>query len=271
MIGNYKEFLNKYKPNENEYIKNNMLYCKNCNDEKIVVVNENEFYVCSSCSCTSKEYELQEEQRKKEQRFRYIESLKMDSLLYDNLKNLKFKDIDTKRPESFLQALKLATEFCKNYKTNIQNGVGLYLYGDTGLGKTMLAACIANFCLNRLMPTLFTSLYEIKRTLLSIINGYSKLDQDAYIEKLSNIDLLIIDDIGTELKSKNNDFINDIVFQILDKRVKSAKSTIFTSNYGLNELVNKGLEKKNAERILELCKKNFVQLLGTSYRLNFTK
>lgn len=269
MNGNYKEFLKNYIPKENEYIQNNMLYCKKCNDEKIVIVNENEYYLCSSCSCSSKEYERREDQRKKEQRFRYIESLKIDSLLYDNLKNLTFKDIDLKRPESFRLAVSLAVDFCKDYKTNIQNGIGLYLYGDTGLGKTMLVACIANFCLSRLIPTLFTSLYEIKRTLLSIINGYSKLDQDAYIEKMSNIDLLILDDIGTELKSKNNDFTNDIIFQILDKRVKNCKSTIFTSNYGLKELVNKGLEKKNAERILELCKKNFVQLFGTSYRLNF--
>ena len=271
MIGDLKEFLSTYKPKEDEFIKGDMLYCKNCHDEKILIVNKNEFILCSSCTCKSKEYERQEELKRKQKRLQYIESLKNDSLLYKKMRDLSFKDVDRNRPESFLEALNLCVKFCDEYETNLQNGNGLYLYGSTGLGKTMLTACVANNFLNNLVPTLFTSFFEITRTLKAIWDGYEKLSENSYIEKLSNIELLILDDIGTELKSKNNDFFNELVFQILDKRVKDNKSTIFTSNYGLKELVEKGLTQKNAERILELCKKNFIKLSGKSYRLNFIK
>lgn len=271
MKENLIEYLKKYKPQDNEIVKDNMIYCKNCGDQKLYVVSPNEFYVCRTCLCKERENEEIEKQKNREKLLNYYKTLKEESLLYENLKTLKFSDIDKNREESFLKAYNLCEEFCLKSKEKIKNGDGIYLYGDTGLGKTMLTACIANYCLREFIPTLFTSFFDIVNVILAIINNKIDENKEQYINKISNIPLLIIDDFGTELKTKNNDFLNEIVFQVLDKRVKNRKSTIFSSNFGLKELVQKGLTKKNAERILELCKKNFVKIAGQSYRLNFIK
>jgi len=266
MQENLKEYLKTYKLRENEVLKNGMVFCKTCGEKKLFIYDKI-IHHCV-CTCEQKAYEEQENQKEREKRLRYLQSLKNDSLLYEKYENFDFNQFDLERPESIVKAFNYCKEYCEKITENIKKGLGIYLYGEsTGTGKTILTVCIANYALEHYIPTLFTSMHEILRTLKSAYDKQSNINEDAYIEKLSNIDLLILDDFGSELKIKNNDFFNDIVFQILDKRVKNGKATIFTSNLGLNELISKGLTRRNAERILEICLNNFYKLIGKSYRL----
>ena len=271
MKGNLQEYLKTYKPRENETIKNGMLYCTLCNDKKIYVHTNKEFYHCT-CKCQQERYKQQEEQKQQEKQMRYLQTLKNDSLLYNKYKEFDFEKFDLDRPENIVNAFKFCKEYCEQIAENVIKGTSIYLYGENnGTGKTRLSVCIANYALNKYIPTLFTSMYEILRTIKAIYDKQNNLNEDAYIQKISNIDLLVLDDFGAELKNKNNDFFNEIVFQILDKRLKNNKATIFTSNYGLKELIAKGFTRRNAERILEMCLNNFIKLTGSSYRLKLLK
>ena len=178
MKGNLKEYLKTYQLKENETIKNGMLYCSLCGGKKIYLHKKNEFYHCI-CTCQNNAYLQQEEQIRKEKRFRFIQNLKNDSLLYKKYENLNFEKLDYDRPESITKAFNYCKEYCENLHTNIAEGKGLYLYGeDTGTGKTIASVCIANYALEHLVPTLFTSFFEIMKTIKAIYDKQSKLSED---------------------------------------------------------------------------------------------
>ena len=75
------------------------------------------------------------------------------------------------------------------------------------------------------------------------------------INKIANVDFLFIDDLGTEKVTKDGEdtWLQDKIFEVINKRYNNMKPTIFTSNYSLQELVqDRGLLDKTVDRILEM-------------------
>ena len=83
------------------------------------------------------------------------------------------------------------------------------------------------------------------------------------------MDLLIIDDIGTEIVIKNGEktWIQDKIYDVINARYINQKPTIFSSNESLVDLVEKcGLMKKTVDRIAAMSTAK-IELRGSSYRL----
>jgi DNA replication protein DnaC len=64
----------------------------------------------------------------------------------------------------------------------------------------------------------------------------NKKNKRQIIQKLIDIDLLIIDDMGKEVVSN---WVKQIVFQVINGRYVNQKPTIYTMNEGANELIEK--------------------------------
>ena len=78
---------------------------------------------------------------------------------------------------------------------------------------------------------------------------------------------MFIDDFGTELVTKNNQdlWLQEKVFEVVNKRYNNNKPIIFTSNYSLRQLIEeRGIADKTIDRINEMC--TILKLNGDSYR-----
>ena len=141
---------------------------------------------------------------------------------------------------------KLVEDFLWNYKKWKSKGYGLYIHSKTkGSGKTFLASCLCNELMELYgIKTRFVSATQ----LLEISQSGDKNSYDEYkrepIKLLCNCELLVIDDIGQ--KKTGYDWMNEVLFRIVDERMTRGLVTIFTSNLEVDELV---LDDRIIERI----------------------
>ncbi|NLW15910.1 MAG: ATP-binding protein [Erysipelothrix sp.] len=149
--------------------------------------------------------------------------------LNDSLKKADFKDIhitntDTK---SYLLAFKEAISFSKD------EALGLYIYGDLGVGKSYLAACITNKFAKEGKSVAFVSPSD----LLSHLKGnFGSFTTDTSLERLKHVHVLVIDDIGAEpISAWGRD---EVLLPLLNARLENFRKTIFTSNYTPEMLEN---------------------------------
>ena len=89
---------------------------------------------------------------------------------------------------------------------------------------------------------------------------------------MATIEFLFIDDFGTEKVTKGNEdiWLQEKVFEVINRRYINNKPIIFTSNYSLQELIrDRGVADKTVDRIMEMCE--VIRLNGQSYRLTEMK
>ena len=121
---------------------------------------------------------------------------------------------------------------CKRYAQEFSENSGNLLFiGNTGLGKTFLGACIA--C--AVAEKGFCVAYE------SASNLFAKLEKNrfnpdeesqAQVQKLAQCDLLIIDDLGTELPGS---FVTAALYSLINDRLLAQKSMVISTNLNIDE------------------------------------
>ena len=125
---------------------------------------------------------------------------------------------------------------------------------------------MANAIMQKCRPVVFTNFFKI----LLAIRGKSGKGEEAFLEQLSKVDFLFIDDLGTErylTKDGTESWVQEYLFNILNDRVVERKPTIFTSNYGLTTLVReKGLQPRIGERIYKLTGQFSIEIDAPNYR-----
>lgn len=128
--------------------------------------------------------------------------------------------------ENILETLSICEGFVMNFdKDNDEN---ILFYGDTGLGKSFMSNCVAK----ELLDKGYIVIYQTAFKMFEIIEDYKFKNADDHISKdnyenLFDCDLLIIDDLGTEL---TNSFTNSELFNILNTRLLAGKKTIISTN-----------------------------------------
>lgn len=103
----------------------------------------------------------------------------------------------------------------------------LVLFGNYGVGKTHLAAAIANYALKRQMQVLFTIVPDLLDHLRSTFGPSSEVQYDDRFELIRTVPLLILDDLGTE---NTTPWAREKLFQIMNYRYNDALPTVITSN-----------------------------------------
>ena len=136
----------------------------------------------------------------------------------DNIKNIK----------------KICEKFINNFDNPDEKN--LLFTGNTGLGKTFLSNCIAYEMLKQGK----TVLYQTSPVMLDTIIDYRFGKPNAnnmILDNLLNVDLLIIDDLGTETinNMKFTELFNIINTRILNQNHKITK-TIISTNLSLNNI-----------------------------------
>lgn len=142
--------------------------------------------------------------------------------------------IDPKTGRSSLEAIQTALKVCHNFTDTFSAEFhNILLYGDTGVGKTFLSHCIAK----ELIDTSYSVIYFTAAQLFDLFaqNKFGRREeQNPDIQgHIYDCDLLIIDDLGTELP---NSFTVSQLFTCLNERILRQKSTIISTNLALDDI-----------------------------------
>lgn len=134
--------------------------------------------------------------------------------------------------------IKLIKDICFNFIKNFEKSEekNLLFTGNTGLGKSFLSSCIAN----ELIKQRKTVLYQTAPVMLDTIIDYrfGKSNNSNILDSILNVDLLIIDDLGTECVNnmKFTELFNIINTRLLNQ--KNITKTIISTNLSLQNLYN---------------------------------
>lgn len=124
-----------------------------------------------------------------------------------------------------------AQNFVDKFSTEHAN---LLLFGNVGSGKTFISNCITKEILDAGHSVLYFTSYQLfdliaKRT----FNKNQNEDYDFSLDDILDCDLLVIDDLGTEM---TNSFTASQLFLILNERLQRKKSVIISTNLSLKQL-----------------------------------
>lgn len=250
------------KPAE-EYIKDEDIYCKNCHTRRTCLGFRNK--VRCICQCQAEALKAEQEAEKRKAKLQRIERLRSASLLGERYKNATFANTEVYNSE-YEKIFNRCKKYTEVADAVLERGIGIYLYGDSGTGKSHLTACMANKLLDNYYSVLYTNFSEISKTIRGTFDKKGETEQD-FLEKLATIDFLFIDDFGTEMVTRNDQdlWLQEKVFDVINKRYNNNRPIIFTSNYSLAELMkDRGVAGKTVDRITEVCE--VMRLKGKSYR-----
>ncbi len=156
----------------------------------------------------------------------------------DKIKLVYNSSKDNNTPQVLSQYIKLIKDICFKFINNFENPEekNLLFTGNTGLGKTFISSCIAN----ELIKKNKTVLYQTAPVMLDTIIDYrfGKNTNSNILENILNVDLLIIDDLGTECVNnmKFTELFNIINTRLLNQ--KNITKTIISTNLSLQNLYN---------------------------------
>lgn len=129
--------------------------------------------------------------------------------------------------ENMAAVLDTCREFAAYFGSQTQN---LLLCGGTGLGKTFLSSCIAGELSKRGVSVVYD-------TAVNIFSAFEKEkftrdpeqgeEASAQIDRFFRCDLLILDDLGTELQSP---FINTALYTLVNTRLMRGKKMVINTN-----------------------------------------
>ena len=150
--------------------------------------------------------------------------------------------------------LKMALRYVSEFSIHAEN---LYLYGPSGTGKTFLASCIARELLNEGNLVL----YRTSAQLIDDIKDIKFRDNKELENLVMNCELLIIDDLGTEMVS---DLAKTEIFNLINIRLLHKKKMIISSNLKLENIRDKYSERLSSRIIGDFI---FVPFFGEDLRL----
>lgn len=223
--------------------------CEKCGDpiQKDIVILNVLRRVPIVCSCRKKELEKKAiEDENKEKQIRLNRIFK-NSLMDEKFKQCTFEnwnhDIGSEK------IFNICSKYASNFTKAKEDNLGLMLYGEPGNGKTHAVSCIANYLMLRGIPTICVSINKMLERIKETYSSYGKEGEETVLKSLSNADLLIIDDLGTEQK---NEWSAAKIYNIMDSRYRNGLPTIITTNINLKDLENM-YQKRAYDRLMEMC------------------
>ena len=136
----------------------------------------------------------------------------------------------------------------------------LYIYGNTGVGKTFLTHCIAKEMLDRSYSSLYFSARDFFDLLADATFGRDGRNS-THSQMILDCDFLTIDDLGTEVTTS---FAASQLFHVLNERIAKNRSTIISTNMTPEEF-SAAYTQRIYSRLLSHYK--FIKLVGTDIRI----
>lgn len=189
----------------------------------------------------------------------YEQSGIQDLLKQNNFTLLSYEYYTGEALALFQNAVKTCRSFIKNFNSDYHN---LFFYGTVGTGKSFLSCCVAKELMDQGYSVIYfgaTGLFDLLSDAAFHTQNRDER-QNAYAD-LYQCDLLIIDDLGTEL---TNQFTSSQLFSLLNERHLGKKSTLVSTNFTLAQL-----RDRYSDRIFSRITSNYevCRLAGEDIRM----
>jgi DNA replication protein DnaC len=231
---------------EGDFVGEDNLYCcGKCKTRKQTIVTlfgETRVVPCI-CECRAAEIKAEEEARKQREFFERVMRLKKVGFPEKAMQEWTFANDDGSNPK-LTNAMK---NFVEHFNTFRKEGKGLLLFGNVGTGKTFLAACVANELISKGIPCLVTNFARISNEVQGMFEG-----KQQYYDNLNSFPLLVIDDLSAERKTE---YMQEIVFNVIDARYRANLPLIVTTNLTREELMHPAsiTHQRIFSRLFEMC------------------
>lgn len=230
--------------------KQGLLICGKCNTtrEREIIIKGRPIVQEIDCECrylsrleesraNDKVYQMQIKQS--------IERIKKEGLGGKKYESYRFANDDGQN-----EALtKVSRAYVEQWERVQKENLGLLFHGDIGTGKTFYAVAIASELAEQNIPVLVTTIAELIAEMQAV--QFDKFEHRRVLDKIKNVSLLVLDDIGTESSSE---YRLEQAYKIIDTRYRSGKPLIVTTNTSLEQLQSEGRAelKRLYDRIIEM-------------------
>lgn len=234
------------KAEQGDYIGDDgLLYCGKCHTKKQTRVNilgVEKTPMCL-CKCAAEKREREEEERRRLEFEKKVKENRRTGFPESAMQDWTFANDDGANEKIST----VARNYVENFSKMREDGKGLLLFGDVGTGKTYAAACIANALIDKGYPVLMTNFARIANTVQGLFEG-----KQEYYDSFNRLPLLILDDLSAERKTE---YMQEIVFNVIDSRYRAGLPLIVTTNLTSDELKNPAdvTNKRTYSRLLEMC------------------
>lgn len=161
----------------------------------------------------------------------YEQSNIQELLKTENFDTLSLSYYEGEDLARFQGAVNACRNFIQTFGADYRN---LFFYGTVGTGKSFLSSCVARDLIERGHLVIYFSAAGLFDHLSQITFDHkSKEELYSFYGDIYNCDLVIIDDLGTEL---TNAFVSSQLFSLLNERHLRKKSTLISTNLSLEEL-----------------------------------
>ena len=179
---------------------------------------------------------------------------------------------------SLISAYEKCLRYCNGYPYlgAADEGLGLLLSGDSGVGKTHLAVSVLRELVEKKGARgQFWDFHELIREIKNSYDPETKTTELQVLAPVVETDILLLDDLGAW---KMTDWMNDTLFYILNSRYMAKRATLITTNYQdvdreaaasadplrRREFLVERIGQRLRSRLMEMCL--VVRIEGTDFR-----
>lgn len=181
---------------------------------------------------------------RKEQKFQ--ERLKRCNIM-KRFQDANFETLDKIGiPEDIKDNYLKAKQYADSFQSYYSRGIGIMMMGSVGRMKTTLAIAIAQYIMRHGWSAYFVPMAELLDTMISMSRNPDRSELMRFEEMISNTDLLILDDLGTEYQTN---WVTNKVDAIISRRYNRMRPVIITTN-----LLPENLKDQYAKRLYDRLK-----------------
>ncbi|HEV3093408.1 MAG TPA: ATP-binding protein [Solirubrobacteraceae bacterium] len=171
-----------------------------------------------------------------------------------------FEQLEGDSLSAFPAQISVVRRFAGTISQNIEQGNSMWIMGDVGTGKTALAMLVSKAAL---AASRTVAIYSLPR-LLALIRESIEREEGVvgFLERLSAVDLLHIDDVGAENRT---DWALEQLYTIVNTRYEERRSIVLTTNLDHKALAEQ-VGERIVSRLVEMCGDTVVPLYGEDRR-----
>ena len=254
------------KPNEVISEDGGSIVCRDCGEVRRVRIHSN-LYQCDirtsarpddTCLCSCDRSKALEKAKEEEEIVfkRIYNGEKFRSWVGEKYIDTDLESLNLVEDKGYSLAYRACRKFLANAEDAVDKGKGIYLFSrNAGTGKSTLMAGVRNGLIAKRIKCVFINIKDL-------LNEASQRDVTRDTKSLYDygmflrIPVLILDDIGVIRldDGRYGQWVNDTLYELMERRCRNRLSTCFTSNYSPKQLNSeRGIDFKTVDRIMELA------------------
>jgi DNA replication protein DnaC len=176
-----------------------------------------------------------------------VRARRLEARIPSRYRDVSFEQLAGTDLVRFPEQIRAARRFATSVTEQLDRGRGLWIMGDIGTGKTMLAMLISKAALDAGRTV---AIYSLPRLLNLIREAIEDMDGVVgFLDRLAAVDLLHIDDVGAENRT---DWALEQLYSIVNTRYEEERSIIITTNLQPDEL-SEQIGARTVSRLIEMC------------------